>query len=61
MKNKCVSTEAKKFENKLNEVGISYNEFVDLRKSWDELTIAGKAEVEDMLRKRDKSSISKIL
>lgn len=51
LKNKCVSAEAKKFENKLNEVGISYNEFVDLRKSWDELTIAGQAEVDDMLSK----------
>lgn len=57
MKNKCVSAEAKKFENKLNEVGISYNEFVDLRKSWDELTIGGKAEVEDMLHEKGKQSI----
>ena len=50
MKNSCISYEAKNFENQLNKVGITYNEFVNLQKLWNELTSSGKAEVDNFLK-----------
>ena len=53
MANKCVSSEAKSFENKLNELGITYNQFKSIEKLYSELSIGGKAEVADMLKTYD--------
>ena len=50
MGNKCISFEAKNFENKLKEFGITYNQFVTLRTMHYELTEAGRAEVDNMLK-----------
>lgn len=50
MGNKCISVEAKNFENKLKEFGITYNQFIALRTMHCELTEAGRAEVNDMLK-----------
>lgn len=49
-KNKCVSVEAKNFEDELNGMYITYMQFVNLKKMWDELTESGKAEVDNILR-----------
>ena len=45
----CYTMEAKKFEARLNEIGITYNQFKELSKLHEELTLAGKAEVADVL------------
>ena len=50
MENKCITMEAKNFENKLNELGITLNQFHELRKVWYELSSGGQAEVNDMLK-----------
>ena len=48
--NKCVSIEAKNFENELDGMCITYMQFVNLKKMWDELTQSGKTEVDNILR-----------
>lgn len=50
MANKCVTKEAKDFENKLKELGITYEQYKEIHKMHCELTVAGKAEVADMLQ-----------
>jgi len=51
---KCYTMEARKFETKLNEAGITYNQFQELHKMWDELMdSASRAEVDNMLRTYD--------
>lgn len=56
--NKCYSYEAKNFENKLEELGITYNQFLALWKQWDELTVGAKAEVDNILNKHRCFNIS---
>jgi len=46
---KCYTSEARKLENKLSETGITYNQFLELCSMYHELTIAGKAEVKELL------------
>lgn len=50
MKNRCYSAEAKTFENKLNECGITLSQFKTLTKMWDELLLGGQAECIDCLK-----------
>lgn len=57
MVNKCITMEAKNFENKLNDVGISLSQFNKLRKMWNELSAGGQAEVNDMLTDREQSTV----
>ena len=54
MANKCITMEAKNFENELNDVGISLSQFNKLRKMWHELSAGGQAEINDMLTETDK-------
>lgn len=56
--NKCYSYEAKNFENKIEELGITYNQFLALLKQWDELTVGAKAEVDNILNKHGCFNIS---
>lgn len=56
--NKCYSYEAKNFENKLEELGITYNQFLALQKQWDELTVGAKAEVDNIMNKQGCFNIS---
>ena len=53
MSNKCITMEAKNFENKLNNASITLNQFHELRKMWHELSPGGQAEVDDMLKTYD--------
>ena len=50
MKNKCYTAEAKEFENKLNEYGITIEQFKSLTKMWDNLSLGGQAECGDLLK-----------
>lgn len=49
MKNKCYTHEARCFENKLNEIGITFAQYNNLYKMYCELSMGGKCEVADML------------
>lgn len=49
MANKCYTMEAKNFENKLNELGITYKQYLQLDIMHRELTQAGKIEVANLL------------
>lgn len=49
MANKCYTMEAKNFENKLNELGITYKQYLQLDIMYRELTQAGKIEVANLL------------
>lgn len=49
MANKCYTMEAKNFENKLNELGITYKQYMQLDIMHRELTQAGKIEVANLL------------
>ena len=51
----CYTMEAKHFEKKLNDIGISYNQFIQLRKIWKELTLAAQAEVNDLLKQYEET------
>ena len=51
-RNKCYSFEAKNFENRLNELNITYEQFKELVKMHGEMTDAGRAEVNNLLREQ---------
>lgn len=50
MANKCITMEAKNFENNLNGLGITLKQFHELRKIWYELSPGGQAEVNDCMK-----------
>lgn len=50
VESKCYTMEARNFEKRLNDIGIAYNQFLQLRKIWNELTLAAQAEVNDLLQ-----------
>lgn len=53
MEIKCVSSESIKFENKLNELGITFNQFNELRKMWNELILINQIEIKNMLKEAE--------
>lgn len=57
--NQCYSYEAKNFENKLRDLGITYNQFIEVTKQYKELTVGAKAEVDNILN--TKGCICKML
>lgn len=59
MANKCITMEAKNFENKLNGLDITLNQFHELRKIWHELSPGGQAEVNDILKSYNKKDEKK--
>jgi hypothetical protein len=51
--------EARKFENKLKELGITYAQYHKIDKMWRELTQAGKMEVENLLKEETDTKLEK--
>lgn len=48
--NKCYTKEARDFENRLSELSITFDDFLDLCVKYGALTLSAKAEVNDLLR-----------
>ena len=51
-KNRCYTKEARDFENRLNELEVTFDEFLELCDKYGALSIGAKAEVRDMLKDR---------
>ena len=56
---KCYTKEAREFETLLNELGITYNQFNELNKKHNELSMGGKAEVADNLKETENMADNK--
>ena len=46
---KCITTETRKFENKLNDFNVTLKQFQELREMWHNLSPGGQAEINDKL------------